>query len=84
MALPFLTTCTNISSENVVDGVGSEKVKHKGRAYEKNFCTCVGGSLCLAVGRAVSAMPSSKDGHPVAEIILVKCDEFKTVSEKLD
>jgi uncharacterized membrane protein YkoI len=34
--------------------------------------------------RAVSAMPSLKDGHPVAEITLVKGDEFKTVSEKLD
>jgi uncharacterized membrane protein YkoI len=34
--------------------------------------------------RAVSAMPSLKDGHPVAEIILVKGEEFKTVSEKLD
>jgi len=33
---------------------------------------------------AVSAMPSLKDGHPVAEITLVKGDEFKTVSEKLD
>ena len=34
--------------------------------------------------RAVSIMPSLKDGHPVAEITLVKGDEFKTVSEKLD
>jgi hypothetical protein len=29
-------------------------------------------------------MPSLKDGHPVAEITLVKGEEFKTVSEKLD
>jgi hypothetical protein len=34
--------------------------------------------------RAVSAMPSLKDGHPVAEIALGKGDEFKTASEKLD
>src|SRR2546425_3669406 len=34
--------------------------------------------------RAVSVMPSLKDGHPVAEITLVKGDEFKTASEKLD
>jgi len=34
--------------------------------------------------RAVSIMPSLKDGHPVAEITLVKGEEFKTVSEKLD
>ena len=34
--------------------------------------------------RAVSAMPSLKDGHPVVEITLVKGTEFKTTSEKLD
>ncbi|MGE5820207.1 MAG: hypothetical protein ACM37Z_19435 [Deltaproteobacteria bacterium] len=34
--------------------------------------------------RAVSVTPSVKDGHPVADIDLVKGDEFKTVSEKLD
>jgi len=34
--------------------------------------------------RAVSVTPSLKDGHPVAEITLVKGDEFKTASEKLD
>jgi hypothetical protein len=34
--------------------------------------------------RAVSVMPSLKDGHPVAEITQVKDEEFKTVSEKLD
>jgi hypothetical protein len=34
--------------------------------------------------RAVSVMPSVKDGHPVAEVTLVKGEEFKTASEKLD
>src|SRR5437867_13391778 len=34
--------------------------------------------------RAVSVTPSLKDGHPVAEVTLVKGDEFKTASEKLD
>lgn len=34
--------------------------------------------------RAVSVIPSSKEGHPVADVTLVKGDEFKTVSEKLD
>jgi hypothetical protein len=34
--------------------------------------------------RAVSVTPSLKDGHPVAEITLVKGEEFKMVSEKLD
>jgi len=34
--------------------------------------------------RAVSVTPSVKDGHPVADITLVKGTEFKTTSEKLD
>ncbi len=34
--------------------------------------------------RAVSVMPSLKDGHPVADIGLVKGTEWKTVSKKLD
>ena len=33
---------------------------------------------------AVSAMPSIKDGHPTAEITLMKGSESKTVSEQLD
>ncbi len=33
---------------------------------------------------AVSIMPKLKDGHPAAEITLVKGDEWKMVSEKLD
>jgi hypothetical protein len=34
--------------------------------------------------RAVSVTPSLKDGHPVAEVTLVKDTDFKTASEKLD
>src|SRR5499427_2271592 len=34
--------------------------------------------------RAVSVTPSLKDGHPVAEVTLVKDTEFKTALEKLD
>ena len=34
--------------------------------------------------RAVSVMPVLKDGHPVADVTLVKGTEWKTVSEKLD
>lgn len=34
--------------------------------------------------RALSATPSMKDGHPVAEITLLKGEVFKTVLEKLD
>jgi hypothetical protein len=34
--------------------------------------------------RAVSITPSLKDGHPVAEVTLLKGTEWKTVAEKLD
>ena len=34
--------------------------------------------------RAVSVMPNLKDGHPVADVTLIKGTEWKTVSEKLD
>ncbi len=33
---------------------------------------------------AVSVMPAIKDGHPVADVTLVKGAEWKTFSEKLD
>ena len=34
--------------------------------------------------RAVSVIPTLKEGHPVADVTLVKGNEFKTVSDKLD
>ena len=34
--------------------------------------------------RVVGVMPALKDGHPVAEVTLVKGSEFKAVSEQLD
>ena len=34
--------------------------------------------------RAVSVMPALKDGHPVADVTLVKGQGWKTVSERLD
>ena len=34
--------------------------------------------------RVVSVMPTLKEGHPVADVTLVKGSEWKTVSEKLD
>ena len=34
--------------------------------------------------RAVSIMPGLKDGHPVAEVEMMKGTDWKTVSEKLD
>src|SRR5256884_2421297 len=34
--------------------------------------------------RVVSVMPALKDGHPVADVTLVRGEEWKTVSERLD
>lgn len=34
--------------------------------------------------RVVSVMPTLKDGHPVADVTIVKGSDWKTVSEKLD
>ncbi len=34
--------------------------------------------------RAVNVFPALKEGHPVAQVTLVKGDQWKTVSEKLD
>ena len=34
--------------------------------------------------RAVSIFPALKDGHPVAEVTLIKGEQWKTESEKLD
>jgi len=34
--------------------------------------------------RVVSVFPAMKEGHPVADVTLVKGNEWKTVSEKLD
>jgi hypothetical protein len=34
--------------------------------------------------RVVSVFPAVKDGHPVADVTLLKGTEWKTVSEKLD
>ena len=37
-----------------------------------------------AGSRAVGVVPSLKDGHPVASVVLLKGDEFKTITETLD
>jgi uncharacterized membrane protein YkoI len=34
--------------------------------------------------RVVSVMPTLTDGHPVADVTIVKGSDWKTVSEKLD
>src|SRR6266852_1425168 len=37
-----------------------------------------------ASARVVSAVPSLKDGHPVASIVLLDGERFKTVQQRLD
>ncbi|UPK37157.1 PepSY domain-containing protein [Bradyrhizobium sp. 186] len=37
-----------------------------------------------AKARAISVMPSLKDGHPVASIVLLDGEQFKTVEQPLD
>jgi hypothetical protein len=47
--------------------------------------TAVGKAVKANKGyKAVSVMPSMKDCHPVAEVVLLKGTETKTVSERLD
>jgi hypothetical protein len=51
--------------------------------------TSLGAAVAKAVGsnkgyRAVSALPSLKDGHPSADVTLMKGTESKVVTEKLD
>ena len=51
--------------------------------------TSLGGAVDAAVKknpgfRPVSVIPGLKDGHPVADVTLIKGDELKTVSERLE
>jgi hypothetical protein len=51
--------------------------------------TPLGGAVDAAVKknagfRPVSVIPALKDGHPVADVTLIKGDELKTASERLD
>ena len=51
--------------------------------------TSLGGAVDAAVKknpgfRPVSVIPTLKDGHPVADLTLIKGDELKTVSERLE
>jgi phosphoglycolate phosphatase-like HAD superfamily hydrolase len=68
------------------DDLAAAKAQSSAMAKAKSS---LGGATAKAVKensgfRAVSAMPSIKDGHPVAEITLLKGEAFKTVVEKLD
>jgi len=77
-----------VKVEPIVSGEDLTAAKAQGEAMAKAKL-----SLRAAIGkvvkadkgfRAVSISPALKDGHPVADITLVKGTEYKAVSEKLD
>ncbi len=51
---------------------------------QKATMTLARRSLADATARAVSAMPALDNGRPVAEVTLVRGDEWKVVTEALD
>ena len=74
--------------EAITDGEDLTAAKAQGEAMAKakvSLRAAIGKAIKANQGfRAVSAIPALKDGHPVAEIILIKDGAFKTVSETLD
>jgi len=52
---------------------------------KRSLAAAVAGAVKANAGyRAVSVMPSLNDGHPIAEVVLLKGTDWKTASEKLD
>jgi hypothetical protein len=75
-------------SEAITGGEDLDAAKAQGAAMAKAK-TSLAAALKKALqenegSRAVSVTPSLKDGHPVADVTLVKGGEFRTVPEKLD
>ena len=77
-----------VKSEAITEGEDLAAAKTQSAAMAK-----AKGSLNDAIARAVakhngyravSVVPSLKNGHPIAEVELVKGDEWKTATEKLD
>jgi len=62
------------------------KAESEAMAKAKRSLQAVVGKVLKAHtgAHAVSVTPTLKDGHPVAEVTLVKGEEFQTVSEKLE
>jgi uncharacterized membrane protein YkoI len=75
-------------SESITGGDDLTEAKSQNEAMTKaktSLQTAVSKAVKANKGyKAVSAMPSIKDGHPTAEITLMKGSESKTVSEQLD
>lgn len=52
---------------------------------KRSLGAAIAGALKASEGfRAVSVVPALKDGHPTADVTLLKGNQWKTVSEKLD
>ena len=75
-------------SEPITEGEDLTHAKAQSEAMAKAKASLAAGvSKAVAANpgfHAVSAFPSLKDGHPVAEVSLHKGAEWKTVVEKLD
>src|SRR2546428_1369832 len=77
-----------VNVEGITEGEDLEAAKTQSDAMKKAKRS-LGAALeeALKVNRgyqAVSVIPSLKDGHAVAEVVLAKGEELKTVDEKLD
>lgn len=77
-----------VKSEPITEGEDLAAAKAQSAAMAKAK-TSLTEALGKAIGentgfRAVSIMPSLKSGHPIAEVELVKSDEWKTVTVLLD
>ena len=75
-------------AEPITQGDDLAHAKEQGEAMAKSKRS-LGAAATEAVKenkgyRVVSVFPALKDGHPVADVTLVKGTEWKTVSEKLD
>jgi len=75
-------------TEPITDGDDLAAAKTQGAAMAKaktSLKDAVDKAIGEAAGyRAVGVVPALKDGHPVASVVLLKGDEFKTVDEALE
>ena len=68
------------------DDLTAAKVQAEAMAKAKrSLADAVGQAVKANAGyRAISVTPAVREGHPVAEVVLLKGADWKTVSEKLD
>jgi len=75
-------------AESITGGEDLTAAKAQGEAMGKAKRSLVAAASAAANEnkgyRVVSVMPALKDGHPVADVSLVKGTEWKSVTEKLD